>query len=77
MKIWFCLLILLIVDLWACVTQLFLRENLPIKETLAGIFEFFAQHIPRYLHDYVLTRLSAQARHRLFSTLAVFATPVL
>jgi hypothetical protein len=62
-----------IVDLWAGVTELFLAENLPIKETLAGIFEFFAQHIPRYLHDYVLARLSAQARHKLFSTLAVLA----
>ena len=64
---------LAIVDLWTGVTELFLTENLPIKDTLAGIFEFFAQHIPRYLHDYILVRLSADARHKLFSTLAVLA----
>ena len=64
---------LAIVDLWAGVTELFLSENLLIKDTLTGIFEFFAQHIPHYLHDYVLARLSAQARYKLFSTLAVLA----
>ncbi|MEA5489934.1 hypothetical protein, partial [Pseudanabaena sp. CCNP1317] len=64
---------LAIVDLWVGTTELFLAEEIPIKETLTGIFEFFAQHIPRYLHDYVLARLSAQARHKLFSTLAVLA----
>ena len=64
---------LAIVDLWAGVTELFLNENLPIKDTLTGIFEFFTEHIPHYLHDYVLARLSAEARHKLFSTLAVFA----
>jgi hypothetical protein len=42
---------------------LFLTENLPIKETLAGVFEFFAEHIPNYLHSHVLARLSAEARH--------------
>ena len=64
---------LAIVNLWAGVTELFLAEEIPIKETLAGIFEFFNQHIPRYLHTYVLVRLSAQARYKLFSNLAVFA----
>ena len=64
---------LAIVDLWAGVTELFLAEEIPIKEALAGIFEFFNQHIPRYLHTYVLIRLSAQARYKLFSNLAVFA----
>ena len=33
-----------IVDLWAGATELFLAEEIPIKETLAGIFEFFAEH---------------------------------
>jgi chorismate synthase len=65
---------LAIVDLWAGVTELFLAENLSIKDSLAGIIEFFAEHIPRYLHDYVLARLSAYARHKLFSTLAVLVT---
>jgi hypothetical protein len=60
-----------IVDLWAGVTELFLTEEIPIKETLAGIFEFFAEHIPLYLHSYVLARLSGDARHKLFSNLAL------
>ena len=64
---------LAIVNLWAGATELFLAEDLPIKDTLTGIFEFFAEQIPRYLHDYVLARLSAQARHKLFATLAVLA----
>ena len=64
---------LAIVDLWAGVTNLFLAEEIPIKETLAGIFEFFAEHIPNYLHSYVLARLSEAARHKLFSNLAVLA----
>ena len=64
---------LAIADLWAGVTELFLAEEIPIKETLAGIFEFFNQHIPRYLHTYILARLSADARLKLFSNLAVFA----
>lgn len=59
-----------IVDLWAGATELFFAEEIPIKETLAGIIEFFAEHIPNYLHSYVLTRLSAEARFKLFSTLA-------
>ena len=62
-----------IVDLWAGVTNLFLAEEIPIKETLAGIFEFFAEHIPNYLHGYVLARLSDAARHKLFSNLALLA----
>lgn len=62
-----------IVDLWAGTTELFLAEEISIKETLAGIFEFFAEHIPNYLHGHVLARLSADARHNLFSSLAVFA----
>jgi hypothetical protein len=64
---------LAIVDLWAGVTELFFAEEIPLKETLAGIFEFFAEHIPNYLHGYVLAKLSVQARHKLFSTLAVLA----
>ena len=62
-----------IVDLWAGVTNLFLAEEIPIKETLAGIFEFFSEHIPNYLHSYVLARLSEAARHKLFSNLVVLA----
>ncbi|NMF61003.1 hypothetical protein [Pseudanabaena yagii] len=64
---------LAIVDLWVGTTELFLSEEIPIKETLAGIFEFFAEHIPNYLHGHVLERLSTNARHKLFSTLAVLA----
>jgi hypothetical protein len=60
-----------IVELWAGTTELFLAEEIPIKETLTGLFEFFAEHIPNYLHSHVLTRLSAEARHKLFSNLAV------
>ena len=62
-----------IVAFWVGVTELFLAEKIPTKETLAGIFELFAEHIPRYLHDYILASLSADARHQLFSTLAVLA----
>ena len=62
-----------IVDLWVGTTELFLAEEIPIKETLAGIFEFFAEHIPLYLHSHVISRLSDNARHKLFSTLAVLA----
>ena len=62
-----------IVNLWAGITELLLAEEIPIKETLAGIFEFFAEHIPLYLHTYVLVRLSDNARHKLFSTLAVLS----
>jgi len=40
---------------------------------LAGIFEFFAEHIPTYLHDYVLARLSVQSRQKLLSNLALLA----
>jgi hypothetical protein len=68
---------LAIVDLLAGVTELFLAEHLPLKHLLAGIIEFFVEHIPCYLHSYVLARLSADARHKLFSNLAVFAAPVL
>lgn len=50
-----------------------LAEEIPIKETFARIIEFFAEHIPNYLRSYVLTRLSAEARFKLFSTLAVLA----
>jgi len=49
----------------------FLAEQIPIKEVLAGVFEFFAEHIPNYLHCHVLARLSVDARHKLFSNLAV------
>ncbi|MEA5480506.1 hypothetical protein VB774_22965, partial [Pseudanabaena galeata UHCC 0370] len=62
-----------IVDLWVGTTELFLAEEIPIKETLAGIFEFFAEHIPNYLHSHVLARLSDAARHKLFSNLALLA----
>jgi hypothetical protein len=62
-----------IVDLWTGVTELFLTEEIPIKETLAGIFEFFTEHIPLYLHSYVLTRLSSSARYKLFSSLSVLS----
>ncbi|MBD2179343.1 hypothetical protein H6F42_20675 [Pseudanabaena sp. FACHB-1998] len=62
-----------IVVLWAGITEVFLAEEIPINETLAGIFEFFAEHIPNYLHSYVLARLSDNARHKLFSSLAVLA----
>ena len=64
---------LVIVDLWDGVTELFLSENLPIKDTLAGILEFFAEHIPLYLHSYVLERLSSEARSRVFSVIALLA----
>ncbi|NUN67364.1 hypothetical protein HCU40_22230 (plasmid) [Pseudanabaena biceps] len=64
---------LAIVDLWAGTTELFLAEDIPIKDTLFGIFEFFAKHIPNYLHSHVLARLSADARHKLFLNLAVLA----
>jgi hypothetical protein len=62
-----------LVDLWSRTTELFLAENLTMRETLAGIFEFFTEHIPQYLHSYVLTSLSHSSRHKLFSTLAVLA----
>ncbi len=62
-----------IVDLWSSVTELFLTQDLAIKDTLAGIFEFFTEHIPLYLHSYVLTRLSSSARYKLFSSLSVLS----
>jgi hypothetical protein len=62
-----------IIALWAGVTEVFLAEQIPIKEFLAGIFEFFAEHIPNYLHCHVLARLSEQAKHKLFSNLALLA----
>ncbi len=64
---------LAIVDLWVRTIELFLAEEIPLKETLTGIFEFFSEHIPNYLHCHVLARLSAQAQHKLFSSLAVLA----
>ncbi len=64
---------LAIVDFWAGVTELFLAEHLLLKDALAGIIEFFAEHIPCYLPSYVLARLSAEARHKLLSNLAVLA----
>ncbi|MFM7602271.1 MAG: hypothetical protein ACKO7R_13910 [Pseudanabaena sp.] len=60
---------LAIIDLWVGATELFLAEDIPIKETLAGIFEFFTEHIPLYLHNHVLARLSDNARYKLFVTL--------
>ena len=54
-------------------TEFFLTYDLTLKETLACLFEFFAQHIPRYLHDYVLAKLSTSALDKLFSALAVVA----
>ncbi|MFM7603438.1 MAG: hypothetical protein ACKO7R_19915, partial [Pseudanabaena sp.] len=62
-----------IIDLWVGTTELFLTEEIPIKETWAGIFEFFVEHIPLYLHSHVLARLSTDSRHKLFSTLVVLA----
>jgi hypothetical protein len=62
-----------LVDLWSGTTELFLAEHLTMRETFAGIFEFFNEYIPQYLHSYVLTRLSSKSRHKLFSTLAVLA----
>lgn len=59
--------------LWAGATELFLAEEIPIKETLTGIFEFFIEHIPNYLHSHVLTRLSAGVRFKMSSTMAVLA----
>ena len=59
------------VNFWAGVTELFLSQNLPMKDTLAGIFEFFAEHIPIHLHHFVLKKLSVESKHKLFSTLAV------
>jgi hypothetical protein len=64
---------LVIVDLWDGVTELFLSENIPIKEPLTGIFEFFAEHIPLYLHSYVLERLSSEARSCLFPVIVLLA----
>jgi len=62
-----------LVDLWAGTTEIFLAECLTLKETLAGIFEFFTEYIPRYLHSYVLARLSPPSQHKLFSTLVVLS----
>ncbi|BBC27075.1 hypothetical protein [Pseudanabaena sp. ABRG5-3] len=62
---------LAIVDLWVGATELFLNEDIPIKDTLAGIVEFFSEHIPTYLYSHILVRLSADARQKLFSTLAL------
>jgi len=62
-----------LVDLWAKTTEIFLSEHLTMKETFSGICEFFTEHIPQYLHSYVLTRLSHSSRHKLFSTLAILA----
>ncbi len=64
---------LAMVDLWSGSTELFLNEDIPIKESLAGIFEFFAEHIPTYLHSHVLARLSNHARQKLFSSLVLLA----
>jgi len=54
-------------------TEFFLTYDLTLKESLACLFEFFSQHIPRYLHDYVLAKLSTTALDKLFSALAVVA----
>jgi hypothetical protein len=61
------------VESLAGMTEFFLTYDLTLKETLACLFEFFAQHIPRYLHDYVLAKLSTTALDKLFSSLAVVA----
>jgi len=62
-----------LVDLWAGTTEIFLAEHLTVREILAGIFEFFTEYIPRYLHSYVLARLSSPSQHKLFSTLVVLS----
>jgi hypothetical protein len=62
------------VDSLTGIVELFLTYDLSLKDALAGIFEFFSQHIPRYLHNYVLARLSNSALDRLFSALAVFSS---
>jgi hypothetical protein len=62
-----------IVELWSGIVERLLIEDTPLKSTLTGIMEFFADHIPQYLHNFVVNRLSSAARDRLFSSLAVFA----
>jgi hypothetical protein len=61
------------INFWASVTERFLNDAMPMKTTLEGIFEFFAEHIPQYLHQSVVTKLSSNNSNRLFSVLAVIA----
>ena len=63
-----------LVKFWTGATERFLADDVSINSTLECIIEFFAEHIPQYLHHFVVKRLSVQARSHLFSTLAVFAT---
>jgi len=65
-----------IIELWSGIVERFLAEDTPIKSSLAGIIEFFGDHIPQYLHHFVIMRLSAATRDRLFSSLAVFGVKV-
>ncbi len=61
------------INFWTSVTERFLNDAMPMKTTLEGIFEFFAEHIPQYLHQSVVTKLSSNNSIRLFSVLALIA----
>ena len=59
-------------ELWSGIVEGLLADGATLKVTLAGIIEFFGDDIPQYLHHFVIMRLSAATRDRLFSSLAVF-----
>jgi hypothetical protein len=59
------------VELWAGASERLLLDRVSARELLGGIFEFFDRYIPRYLHLYIVDRLSLEAKNVLFSSLAL------
>ena len=61
------------IEFWAGATEHLLADSVPMQLIFAAVLEFFDQRIPQYLHRFVVSRLSASAINRLFSSLAVLA----
>ncbi|BBC26867.1 hypothetical protein [Pseudanabaena sp. ABRG5-3] len=66
---------LTLIEFWVGVSERLLLDTAPVRDLLAGIFEFFNHHIPQYLHRQVLDRLSQPAQETLFATLSLAVMP--
>ena len=62
---------LAMVEFWASATERLLLAKKSIRDTISEIVAFFADNIPRYLHDYVLAKLSPPSKQHLFVAIAL------
>ncbi|WP_126391407.1 hypothetical protein [Pseudanabaena sp. ABRG5-3] len=66
-----------LIEFWVRVTERFLidvrTDSDVTKSTLAGLMEFFGEHIPQYLHQLVIAKFSRRSRQQLLASFAIAA----